>query len=271
MRGRPHGSQVKTAVVANCGPKGVNPHGAWKNKINYLTDDLVTHGGSSWRALADNKRKKPGSRSAIWEEFAAKGAHGAKGVPGADGVTGPAGPDGRTGAAGPRGTRGILGPQGVAGPQGLRGLTWRDVWSAKTAYAVDDTVQFAGKTYIAVQAGIEKYPGSEPTFWLRLADGLNDCGAFVSAAAYVRGDVVTVLGDPYIATADGSESDPIFDFPAKTGDAGAPGADGTPGADGPQGSAGPTGSTGPTGPQGPTGFTGPAGPAFVPAVAIPAA
>src|SRR5262245_47070223 len=36
------GAQIKTAVVANCGPKGVNPKGAWQSTSPYLTDDLVT-------------------------------------------------------------------------------------------------------------------------------------------------------------------------------------------------------------------------------------
>ncbi|HVZ53239.1 MAG TPA: hypothetical protein VG986_14840 [Pseudolabrys sp.] len=121
------------AVVANCGPRGVNPLGAWSATTDYLTDDLVTWLGSSWRATRKNINKTPSAYPAFWEKFAAKGDDGAPGATGPQGPAGDAGPQGPTGAvgpkgdagpagaAGPKGATGAIGPQGPAGAQGLAG------------------------------------------------------------------------------------------------------------------------------------------------------
>ena len=107
------GTVIKEAAVADCGPKGVNPKGAWKSTNSYLTDDVVTFVGSSWRAKSDNKGKRPDANPTLWEQFAARGV---KGATGAEGPQGPTGPQGATGATGPQG------PQGATGPRGARGL-----------------------------------------------------------------------------------------------------------------------------------------------------
>lgn len=44
------GVDLTTAVVANCGPRGVTPRGNWVATTTYTTDDLVYHGGSTFRA-----------------------------------------------------------------------------------------------------------------------------------------------------------------------------------------------------------------------------
>ena len=49
------GSATQAAVVANCGELGLSPRGAWAAGASYLTDDLVTHQGSSWRAKRVSK------------------------------------------------------------------------------------------------------------------------------------------------------------------------------------------------------------------------
>jgi len=120
------GATIKTAAVADCGPKGVNPQGAWNNQIDYLTDDLVTLAGSSWRAKSDNKGKKPTLNLAIWEQFAARGAKGATGATGpqgAIGATGATGPQGATGVTGATGPVGAIGATGATGPVGATGAT----------------------------------------------------------------------------------------------------------------------------------------------------
>jgi hypothetical protein len=112
------GSKTATAVVANCGPKGVSPRGAWNNTDNYIPDDLVTDQGSSWRAKVANVAKRPSTHPGNWELFAAKGDRGPKGGKGA---TGAAGPEGPAGPQGPQGLTGAQGPQGIPGPQGPKG------------------------------------------------------------------------------------------------------------------------------------------------------
>ncbi len=120
------------AVVANCGPRGVNPKGAWSNSTTYVENDLVTAEGSSWRAKHNdtaNLNRQPSSNPTFWEKFAAKGKDGVDGEDGADGAmgpqgpAGPAGPQGPAGDAGPQGEIGEMGPQGPAGATGPQGDT----------------------------------------------------------------------------------------------------------------------------------------------------
>ena len=110
-----------TAVIANCGPRGLNAKGAWSNVANYTSDDVTTSGGSSYRAKRANLNKPPASNAADWEVLAKKGAAGIQGATGGDGAVGAqglAGVDGADGATGPAGPQGVAGNDGTAGPQG---------------------------------------------------------------------------------------------------------------------------------------------------------
>jgi hypothetical protein len=112
------------AVVADCGPRGVNPKGAWSPVATYAIDDVVISLGSSWRAKAANLNKPPSSYPGVWEKFASKGDQGTTGPTGSSGPVGPQGPAGTTGpqgTTGPAGPQGAPGPQGVVGPQGSPG------------------------------------------------------------------------------------------------------------------------------------------------------
>ena len=116
------------AVIALCGPRGVLPRGAWSATTFYIEDDLVTSGGSSWRALHllpgnTNSGRTPGvdpNWSIYWEKFAAKGDTGETGV---QGPQGPAGADGSTGETGLQGAQGPAGPVGATGDTGATGPT----------------------------------------------------------------------------------------------------------------------------------------------------
>ncbi len=122
------------AVVALCGPKGVNPRGEWTATAAYAVDDVVTNQGSSWRALAPTTGKLPTLATPEWERFVARGETGQvgpqgsvgpkgdKGDSGELGPVGPIGPKGSTGAMGPSGPQGTQGPVGPQGPQGLQGV-----------------------------------------------------------------------------------------------------------------------------------------------------
>jgi hypothetical protein len=118
------GTATGVGVVANCGPRGVSPRGAWVTNAAYLANDLVTFQGSTWRAKRSNTNKSPATNAADWEKFVAKGdpgQAGAAGPAGSAGATGPAGPAGATGPAGPAGATGSTGPAGPAGPAGPTG------------------------------------------------------------------------------------------------------------------------------------------------------
>ena len=112
-------------VVADCG-LGFLPRGVWTAAASYLLNDVVTFGGSSWRAKRASLNKQPVA-GLDWELWAAKGAagpigpRGLQGVAGATGPAGAAGPAGVAGATGPTGATGPVGPAGAQGPVGPRG------------------------------------------------------------------------------------------------------------------------------------------------------
>src|SRR4051812_25085970 len=64
---------------------GLNPLGTWSSTTTFQRRDLVTHQGSTWRALRTNLNKIPLASPNDWQLFASKGARGA---------TGPQGPQG---------------------------------------------------------------------------------------------------------------------------------------------------------------------------------
>lgn len=115
--------QTLSVVIADCGPRGLNPRGAWGAAATYLQDDIVTYNGSSWRALynpSPNVGNIPdaGTSATFWEKFVSKGLDGAVGATGPQGSQGEQGPEGQQG---PEGPQGLAGPQGEIGPQGPQG------------------------------------------------------------------------------------------------------------------------------------------------------
>ncbi|WP_304610563.1 hypothetical protein [Oryzibacter oryziterrae] len=111
------------AVVADCGPQGLNALGAWSSTTTYEENDVVSYKGSAWRAKAigsANLDKDPSTQTAYWDQLVSKGSTGAKG---ATGDTGPQGPKGDIGDTGPQGPQGPKGNTGATGPQGPKGNT----------------------------------------------------------------------------------------------------------------------------------------------------
>jgi hypothetical protein len=117
------------AVIANCAPGSLNPRGAWNANRPYFENDIVTDGGSSFRARTASLNVSPAGNTAEWEVLALRGARGIQGATGPAGQPGPAGPQGETGMAGPpgekgdKGEAGDTGATGSAGPQGPQGPT----------------------------------------------------------------------------------------------------------------------------------------------------
>ena len=101
-----------SGVVANCGPRGLNPKGAWNAAKAYVANDVVTNGGSSFRAKKNNVNRPPSTSPNQWEVLAKKGDQGIQGATGPAGDSGPAGP---TGPAGPIGATGPAGPAEIYG------------------------------------------------------------------------------------------------------------------------------------------------------------
>ncbi len=188
---------------------------------------------------------------------------------GAQGPAGPQGPEGPQGAQGSSGPVGPIGPQGIAGPAGINN---RGTWVSTTAYQIDDSVAYAGASWIALAVNTDSAPGPINTNWqLMAAKGINNQGSWVSSVNYQVDDAVTDGGQFWIAVAVNTDSEPAILNPnwqlvaasGATGPAGPSGPQGAPGQTGPigqTGPAGPTGATGAAGPTGPTGLTGATGP-----------
>jgi hypothetical protein len=104
------------AVVANCGPSGVNPMGAWNAATDYAKNDVVTHLGSTFRAKKAVTNGAATTNTLFWEEFVSKGDTGARGPAGATGNAGNTGPQGPQGLPGPIGATGATGSRGLPGP-----------------------------------------------------------------------------------------------------------------------------------------------------------
>lgn len=135
------GGAIK-AVVANCGPKGLTARGPWSATANYIKDDVVGSGGSSFRAKRANINKPPATNPLDWDVLALRGARGLQGIQGvtgpqgAQGLQGVQGQQGIQGATGPTGPQGSIGPQGPAGPSLVRHLGWGPIALPKGATAL---------------------------------------------------------------------------------------------------------------------------------------
>lgn len=81
-------------------PAPLSWQGPWSADRRYRVGDVVSHDGSSWRALREHTGSEP--PSALWEYVAKKGDKGEKGESGVGitGSVGPAGPQGPPGAGG---------------------------------------------------------------------------------------------------------------------------------------------------------------------------
>lgn len=185
-----------------------------------------------------------------------QGPTGAQGPAGVQGATGPAGPTGAQGPAGANGAQGPAGPQGVAGPTGPAGIYNRGSWVSTTMYQINDSVSYAGASWIAISANVSSPPSeTNPAWQLLAAKGLNNLGNWNPEIQYNPDDAVTSGGSFWMALAANINSEPSTTNPnwqlvASIGNAGPAG---------PQGPAGPAGQMGAQGPAGPSGPSGPAG------------
>ncbi len=98
-------------------------------------------------------------------------------------------------------------PSYVTGPVGPAGVNQRGNYSAGTAYAIRDIVQYGGSTWIAKVATTGNAPPTLPTTentqWLLFARsgtaGVVDRGSYSGAAAYSANDIVLNNGSTWLA------------------------------------------------------------------------
>jgi hypothetical protein len=98
-------------------------------------------------------------------------------------------------------------PYPITGPVGPTGVNQRGNYSAGTAYAIRDIVQYGGSTWIAKVATTGNAPPTLPTTentqWLLFARsgtvGVAERGAYSGAAAYEANDIVLNNGSTWLA------------------------------------------------------------------------
>jgi hypothetical protein len=117
----PQGNQGVPGPVGPQGPKGLVWRGSWTSGASYLADNVVSHAGSTWVALAANTNSTPGEGNSNWQLMVQMGAIGSQGLTGPEGPQGPAGAQGGMGPQGPQGAKGDTGMQGMPGVIGPRG------------------------------------------------------------------------------------------------------------------------------------------------------
>ena len=90
----PRGPQGATGPQ---GGPGVTARGAWSASTNYVLNDLVLSGGTTWRALKANSNSAPAAGNLNWEVFAAIGNKGDDGDAGPRDLLAQPGPQDRRG------------------------------------------------------------------------------------------------------------------------------------------------------------------------------
>lgn len=84
-----------------------------------------------------------------------------------------------------------IGEHNFQGPAGPPGMVWRGVWSAITAYVVNDAVQYGGSSWIAVAANTNSAPSLVNPAWNLLAQAGSGGGGAVSLVDEL------LVSDPY--------------------------------------------------------------------------
>jgi hypothetical protein len=93
----------------------------------------------------------------------------------------------------------------------VNGFQFEGSWTSSGSYQVGDVVTYGGYTYTAIQnstSSSPKTPSTQTAYWKVFTSGLNYSGEWDTGTSYKIGNVVTVGGYTYIATADNSASKP---------------------------------------------------------------
>jgi hypothetical protein len=93
----------------------------------------------------------------------------------------------------------------------VNGFQFEGSWSAANEYQIGDVVTYGGYTYTAVQnsgSASPKTPSTQASYWKVFTSGLVYSGEWDTGTSYKIGNVVTLGGYTYVATADNSASKP---------------------------------------------------------------
>jgi len=91
----------------------------------------------------------------------------------------------------------VVGANNTISFQTIGGLTWRNVWSAVTAYAINDVISSGGSCWVCIASNLNNVPPNA-TYWNEMINGISWKGAWSSIIAYILNDVVSSSGSTYI-------------------------------------------------------------------------
>ena len=107
------------------------------------------------------------------------------------------------------------------GPPGPKGMNWRGPWNAIVTYAVDDAVEYQGRSYISIRAGSNQLPNSAGSnlpvninaqYWQLFAnkgtEGLTWKGTWNVGTPYFADDVTYWDGSSFVALQDNTGHQP---------------------------------------------------------------
>ena len=73
-----------------------------------------------------------------------------------------------------------------------KGFTPIGAWSSGATYSQNDVVTYSGYSYIAIQAGTNKNPSTQTSYWMKIVDStLLDFTANSFTASYLTGQILT--------------------------------------------------------------------------------
>jgi hypothetical protein len=93
----------------------------------------------------------------------------------------------------------------------VNGFEFMNSYSASNSYIIGDVVTYGGYTYTCIQnhaSGSPQTPSTATGYWQIFTTGLNYAGAWLTGTSYKIGNIVTLGGYSYVATADNSASQP---------------------------------------------------------------
>ena len=149
-------------MVGSPGSIAQSYEGTWSSTVDYLPNDVVVYGGSSYVALAPNTNSTPSLDNPLWGVLAVVGSVGP-----ASTVPGPPGGDST-----------VPGPAGPPGEDASVISTYRSVWSAATAYMRGDIVIYSElnnsvySCYLCIADNTNQTPpspGNTTSYWAFVA------------------------------------------------------------------------------------------------------
>lgn len=182
---------------------GIDATGVWNASTNYAPNQLVAYGSSIYQSLTNNVNKVPTQHLSDWVPFvngiSAKGTYNPLTQYYLNDIV----IYGSTVYIAKGDTLGNAPSMTAYWTVLTSGTAYRGSWTPSVEYRAGDVVQWGGNTYITDQFHSSGSSFSADTgYWEKYNSGIRYRGAWVAAAYYIEGDVVSDGENARIATQD---------------------------------------------------------------------